>query len=192
MTLREIGQHLDRAHPQSVKHHLSQLEQKGLIQIDRERRIIKATKPSSRQKNHLLSIPVLGAADCGPATAVAQENVQGYLRISTRLIRPRPGLFALKAQGDSMNRANVDGNNIEDGDYVIVDSRQRAPQNKYHVVSTIDGVANIKQFVKDSKNNRILLLSQSIHEFPPIVVHAEDVQDLICGRVIHVVKKPRT
>ena len=192
MTLRKIGEQLERAHPQTVKHHLGQLEQKGLIVVDRERKIIRATKPTSQQNDYLVSIPILGSADCGPATVVAQENVQGYLKISARLINRKSGLFALRAQGDSMNRADVDGNTIEDGDYVIVDMRQRAPQNKHCVVSVVDGLANIKQFIKDSKNRRVLLLSQSTHDFPPIVVHPEDVHHLICGRVVQVVKKPRS
>jgi repressor LexA len=137
-----------------------------------------------------MSIPILGAANCGPATIFAQDNIQGYLKISNKIIKPTAGLFALKAQGSSMNKATIDGLNIEEGDYVIVDSERRTPRNRDYVICVTGGLANIKRFIKDEQNQQIILMSESTEDFPPIVLHPDDVEFLVSGIVIKVVKKP--
>lgn len=190
MSLREIGELLGETHPQKIKHHLSRLEQKGLIEINRAQGIVRRVRPETAPDNRLVSIPILGSADCGPATIFAEENIQGYLKISSKIIEPKSGLFALKAQGTSMNKATIKGMNIEEGDYVIVDSEQRDPRNKDYVLSMTGGLANIKCFVKDDVNQQIVLISESTEDFPLIVLHPEDVEFLVCGTVTKVIKKP--
>ena len=190
MTLRQIGSLLGEAHPQKIKHHLLQLEQKGLIEVDRPQGIVRKICPESTSDNRLVTIPILGSADCGPATIFAEENIQGYLKVSRRLIPRKGGLFALKAMGNSMNKAGIRGLSVDDGDYVIVDSELRDPQNKDYVISVMDGVANIKRFLNDKENEEIILISESTQDFPPIVIHAEDVEFLVCGTVTRVIKKP--
>lgn len=188
-TFREIGELIGEPHPQKVKHHLLQLEQKGLIEIDRDKGMLRRVSPETQYGTNLIAIPILGAADCGPATLFADENVQGYLRISSRFIPSRKGLYALKAVGNSMNRANIQGKNIEDGDYVIVDGEQRNPQNRDYVISVIDSVCNIKKFIRDDKHNQIILQSESTQDFPPIVIHPEEVEYFVTGKVVQVIKK---
>jgi SOS-response transcriptional repressor LexA len=40
--------------------------------------------------------------------------------------RSKPtGLYAIKADGSSMNRAEIDGKRIEDGDFMIVDKNDK-------------------------------------------------------------------
>lgn len=190
MSLREIGQLIEKAHPQTIKHHLLQLEHKGLVEVDRGRRVIRRVRPETASSELFIAIPILGSADCGPPTFSNQEGIQGYIKISRRLVRGKSELFALKAVGDSMNNASIGGANIEDGDYVIVDSSKRQPRNKEYVVSVIEGLANIKRFLKDNKNGQIVLISESTKEFPPIVIHPEDIEFLICGTVERVIKKP--
>lgn len=190
MTLREIGELVGETHPQKVKHHLFQLEQKGLVEVDRPHKIVRKADPDRNSSGRFVVIPILGSADCGPATIFADENVQGYLKVSRKLIDGRSGLFAVRAVGNSMNKASVRGQNVEEGDYIVVDSEKRAPKNKDYVLSVMDGVANVKRFVNDSRNQQIILISESTHEFPPIVIHPEDVGFLICGTVTRVIKKP--
>jgi len=190
MTLREIGELLGEAHPQKIKHHLLQLEQKGLLEVDRPQGIVRKIQPGKTSNDRLMRIPILGSADCGPPTIVAEESIQGYLKVSSKLIARKNGLFALKATGNSMNKASIRGVSIEDGDYIIVDSEQRDPQNAEYVLSVMDGVANVKRFVNDKNNQQIVLISESTQDFPPILIHPEDVEFLICGTVIRVIKKP--
>ena len=197
LPFRDIGELLNREnpiHPQQVKHHLVQLETKGLIEIDRDRDLIRKVQKHSAalRSARLFSIPILGAADCGPATAFAEDRIQGFLKVSRNLLEPKASLFALRASGDSMNKANIHGSTIEHGDFVVVDSELRTPDNdKQYVVSIIDDFANIKRFVRDLQNERVFLLSESTHDFPPIVIHPTDIPYVICGTVVQVIKKPK-
>ena len=188
LSYREIGKLIGETHPQTVKHHLGQLEQRNLIQSNAEGKTIRKTIID----NDMLSIPILGVADCGTATFFAEENIEGYLRVSPKIISPREGLYALKAVGNSMNSANVRGKAIEDGDYAIIDGRITNPENKDYVVSVIDGLCNIKKFVKDELYNQIVLVSESLQDYPPIYIHPEETQYFVCGKVIDVIKKPPT
>ena len=44
--------------------------------------------------------------------------------------RSKPtGLYAIKADGTLMNRAQIDGKSIDDGDYVIIDSQLKEYYN---------------------------------------------------------------
>lgn len=190
MTLREIGELLDKAHPQKIKHHLMQLEQKGLIEVDRSQGIVRMVSAETTSPDRLITIPILGSASCGTANVSAEENIEGYLKISTKLIDRKTGLFALKAVGNSMNKANIRGMTIEDGDYVIVDSEQRDPRDRDYVLAVTEGLANIKLFLKDELNEQIILISESTQDFPPIVIHPDDVEFLVCGSVTRVIKKP--
>lgn len=94
------------------------------------------------------------------------------------------------ASGDSMNEADIDGESIEDGDYVIVDSSQKDPQIGDYIVSIMEGSANIKKYGKDSKRKRIVLLSESKSFYPPMYIHERDFSSyFVNGKVIKVIKK---
>ncbi len=190
MTLRDIGELIKEPLPQKVKHHLEQLEKKGFISYNRKNKSISRAKTNSKQISPFISIPIVGAANCGPATIFANENIEGYLKISKNILHKCKNIFALKAQGLSMNRASINGMNIEDGDYIIIDSDYRTPHNGDIVLSVIDDMANIKKYVFDEDNNQIVLVSQSSKDIPPIYVHEDD-SFMVNGKVIQVIKKPK-
>ncbi len=186
MTLREIGRLIGEGSAQKIKHHLTQLSKKGFITYNPTKREIRKVREVS--KEGFFSLPIVGSANCGPATIFANENITGYLKISKKLA-PRGGkLFILRAEGDSMNQASINGKNIKDGDFVIVDSEQKNPEAGYYIVSVIDEVANIKKFVHDRKNKRIILQSESTKEYLPIFIHEDDKYE-VSGRVVGVIRK---
>jgi SOS-response transcriptional repressor LexA len=88
-----------------------------------------------------------------------------------------------------MNRADVKGKRIEDGDYAIVDSRYRAPRNNEIVVAIVDNRATIKRFIDDRKNGQIVLQADSSFDYEPIYLHPED-DFTISGTVVDVIKRP--
>lgn len=190
LSLRRIGEQIGERYPQNVKHHLGQLEQKGLIRIDKTKKSIERVRSGKIKDSSLVSIPILGAANCGEAAIYADEQCQGYLRMSASLLAKTKRVFAIKADGPSMNRAEVSGKKIEDGDYLIIDSEYKNPKNGDIVLSVIDGMANIKKYFLDKENEQIVLMSESTKEFAPIYIHRDD-DFRINGRVIQVVKKPR-
>lgn len=186
MTLREIGALVGETSAQKIRHHLTQLSKKGFIVYSPAKREIKKRQQIS--KDGFVSLPIVGSANCGPANIFADENVAGYLKVS-RNLAPRNGkLYVLRADGESMNRANINGKTIEDGDFVVVDSEQRIPERGHYIVSIIDEMANIKKFVPDPKNRRIILKSESSKDYLPIFVHESDSFG-VCGRVVDVIKK---
>lgn len=188
-TLREIGEMVGVSHPYKVKHHLDKLEADGFIKIRMKGSHISEIVPGT-VGGSLLSIPVYGSANCGPATFVAEGNFEGYLKVSPSLLgrKSSDGLFALKAVGPSMNRASILSEAIADGDYVIVDGGARTAEDNDYVVSIIDGCANIKKFLKEP--DRVVLLSESTEDIPPILIHKDD-DFLINGKVVKVIKKPK-
>ncbi|TSC83713.1 MAG: Uncharacterized protein G01um101417_447 [Parcubacteria group bacterium Gr01-1014_17] len=189
-TLRQIGELIDEKLPQKVKHHLSQLERKGFILIDRKNKKISRISNKAKIGDIFISIPIVGAANCGPATIYAEKNIEGYLKISKRLASNKKSVFALRAEGNSLNRADIGGKNVESGDFVIVDSENTSPRDGDYVVSVIDGMANIKKYRLDTDNSRIALLSESAQEYSPIFIHEND-DFRISGKVIEVVKNLR-
>ena len=186
-TLREVGDLVGETLPQKIKHHLSQLERKGFILIDRKNKKISRISNKAKAGGIFVSIPIVGAANCGPATIYAAQIIEGYLKISNRLAPNKKSIFALRAEGNSLNKANIGGKNVESGDFVIVDSENTSPRDGDYVVSVIDGMANIKKYRLDKSNSRIALLSESTQEYSPIFIHESD-DFRISGKIVEVVK----
>jgi len=184
--LRQIGRLVGEPHPFKVSYHLKKLEEKGFIKIDKKTGEIKRVKDDVPQKGLFLAIPVLGSANCGEANIFAEENLEGYIKVSKNIIKVGDGLLAIKSSGNSMNKANINGQNIENGDYVIVDSKKQPHPNDY-VLAIIDNCANIKKLLLDSKNKIISLISESTENHPATFIHEDD-KFLINGVVKYVIK----
>jgi repressor LexA len=197
LSLRDLGALVGDRSPQKIKHHLQQLEKRGLLKHDRVKGVIERPKQSwidgfLTKGRRLLRIPIVGTANCGPAEALAEQNIEGYLRVSSSLLHRQAGrgLFAVRADGFSMNRTKVNDKAIEDGDYLIVDGNARTPRDGDVVLSVIEGAANVKRFRRDKEHNQIVLMSDSTQDFAPIFIHPQD-EFLINGKVIDVVKRPK-
>ena len=195
LTLRKIGELIDEPNsPLKIKHHINQLINKGLLVVTPDGKKTKRAT-GGLGKSGLISLPILGSANCGQPLIFADGKIEGYLKLSRNLLKKdlisvAKELFVLKAVGNSMNRSSIDNKNIEDGDFVII-NKGSIIKNGDYVVSIIDGVANIKKFYIDKPNNQIVLLSESSQDFPPIYISKED-QDsyLINGKVVGIMKKP--
>ena len=190
LTLREIGSLIDETFPQKVKHHLLQLQKKGFVVIDKKNNLIKRISSEAKDSDPFISIPIFGTANCGPRTIYANpNNIEGYLKVSKKLLTKKEKIFALRAEGNSLNKSNINGKSIEDGDFVIIDSEATNPKNGDYVVSVIEEMANIKKYIWDAKNSQIILGSESTQNYNPIYVHEDD-NITINGKVIDVIKKP--
>lgn len=200
LSLREMARAIGIPHesPQKIKHHILQLQKKGFITIDRAKGTMGRISSSPgwakgllQKTSHLFSIPVIGTANCGPATIFAEQNFQGILRVSSKLIgRSKPaGLYAVKTDGSSMNRAEVNGKRIEDGDYVVVNTNDVDVKNADVVLAIIDNKATIKRFIDDRANGQIVLTADSSYDYDPIYLHPDD-DFSISGKAVAVIKKP--
>ena len=186
--LRQIGRLVGEPHPFKISYHLKKLKEKGFIKVDKKTGAIRRVKNEGIQKGLFLAIPVLGSANCGDANIFAEENLEGYIKVSKNIIKTGNDLFAIKSSGNSMNKANINDQNIEDGDYVIINSKKQPQQNDY-VLAIIDNCANIKKLLLNSKNKIISLISESTENHPVIFIHEND-KFLINGVVEYIIKKP--
>jgi repressor LexA len=184
-------------YPSSAHYHVKKLQEEGYLERESNKpRSIgiyadRTVKTPFMKKTGMDSVrvPVLGAANAGPATLFAEENIAGYLKISRSKLNRKDGVFALRVEGDSMNRAKIDGKNLEEGDFVLIDSEYKTPKNGDHVLSIIDGAANLKKFERDTKTGDIKLISESSNpKHKPIYISSED-DFMINGRIISVIKR---
>lgn len=197
LTLRKIGELIGEAgSPQKIKHHLDKLMEKGLLLPSANGKKLAPALAGFDKKTKIISLPIIGAANCGEALTFADEKVEGYLKVSPGILgaglAKRAGdLYVLKALGDSMNRAKINDKNIDEGDYVLIDKTIVSPNSGDYVVSVIGGLSNIKKYFFDPKNKQIILLSESTQDIPPIYIHESDLDNyLVCGKVVDVFKKP--
>lgn len=185
------------AYPSSAYYHVKKLQDEGYI--ERESNVPRSISiyTDKEIKTPFLKtmgldsirIPILGAVNAGPATIFAEENIEGYLKISRSLLNKKDGIFALRVEGDSMNKAKIDKKNIEQGDFVLIDSQYRTPKNGDLVLSVIDDCANIKKFEKNSKTGEVKLVSESTNpKHKPIYISSED-NFMINGKIINIIKK---
>jgi SOS-response transcriptional repressor LexA len=192
--VRELARQLG-VHPQTAKYHKEKLAHAGLLKGKGLFNDIEVER-DALGKADLITIPFLGAANCGPATQIAGAEAEGKLTVSSRLLPTTRyhSLFAVKADGQSLNRASINGTCIESGDFVIVDS-DATPVKGDYVVAVVNGLANVKRYYPEVDDNglltRITLLSESTESFEPIFIHPEDAQEgLLAGVVVKVIARP--
>ena len=170
----------------SIFLYLKALEEKGFIEKEKKgKRKIKAIKKSG---NIFMDVPILGAANAGTPTFFAEENFDGYIKVSRKIIGRRK-VFAIQVSGDSMNLAEVGGRKIEDGDYVIIDKDYKKFANGDKVLAIIDGVATIKEFRKIDQNTIGLFPRSTNKDHRPIYLTPDDnFNFIINGKVVAVLK----
>lgn len=161
----------------TVHEHLTNLERKGYIRrAHNESRAIEIMP----QPGHAgaVELPLLGQVAAGaPIEAVANPET---ITVPNDLIPRRGAAYVLKVRGESM----ID-EHIEDGDFVVVHSRDTA-QNGEMVIALIDGTsATVKRFYREPGG--WIRLQPANDEVPPIRAHEDDI--LIQGVVVGVIRK---
>ena len=188
--LREIANAVGEIHLQKIKHHLNALLNKNLLYLDKNNDYQVVNSSSGLgQNNQFVNLPIYGSANCGVASQYAQDRVEGYLKIDKDLLggkNPR-SLMVLRAVGDSMNKADVNGVSINHGDYLIIDTDSKRPKNGDYILSIIDTLANVKRYFFDNDQDQVRLVSESSRSIAPIVAKSTD-NFLINGKIIKVIK----
>ncbi len=189
-SLKEIRDSLGISSVSTAHYHVKKLHEENCLGREKGKpRSIDFSSMLKKEGLDAIGIPILGSANAGPATIFAEENIDGYLKISKNKFNHTGGIFALRVKGDSLNRAKINGKNIEENDFVIIDSKNRHPENSDYVLSIIDNCANLKKFKKDPEKNQIMLISESSNpSHKPIYISSED-DFMINGKVIEIIKK---
>jgi len=162
-SVRELMVVLGYKSPRSVSVLLKKLEEKGFLQRDFRGNLQIVEEPKIFKNNvETIDIPIVGSAQCGALT-FAEQNVEGFVRISTILAPRSKQHFLLRAVGDSMNEAG-----IQPGDLVLV-RVQNFAENGDRVVALVDDEATIKEFQR--RGDIVVLQPRSTNpEHQPIIV----------------------
>ena len=196
-SLEEIAKHFELKHPSAAHYHVAKLQEEGYLERESNRpRSIGVFADRSlnapiykKTGMDAMRVPVYGSANAGPATLLAEENIQGYLKVSRSLLCGKDNIFALRVESDSMNKARIQGKNLEDGDFVLIDPSHKVARDNEYVLSIIDDCANLKKFSRDKKTGQIVLMSESSNkENKPIYISSED-NYMINGKIVGVIKR---
>lgn len=164
--------------------YLNELEEKGYIERTSEDRGIRLKGVTSES---FLDVPVFGMANAGAATMFADQYIEGYLKVSKSIVRNARSVYAIQVSGTSMNKADVNGKTIENGDFILVDSSWKHYDNGDKVLVAIDGLATVKTYRTVDGRNIVLLPESSDTKHKPIFL-TEDDDFVINGKVIDVLK----
>ncbi len=164
--------------------YLNELEDKGYIERTSEDRGIKL-KGVTRES--FLDVPVFGMANAGAATMFADQYIEGYLKVSKRIVRDSRNVFAVQVSGTSMNKARINGKTIQSGDFILVDSTWKHYNNGDKVLVVINGMATVKTYRTVDGKNIVLLPESTDKKHKPIFLTDED-DFVINGKVIDVLK----
>lgn len=162
-SVRELMADLGYKSPRSVQDILEQLREKGAIKKlgNGEYQLVMSPDLGSMHAQ-TINVPIVGAVACGKPM-LAEENIEGYIPVSTSLAKPGSKYYLLHAQGDSMDKAG-----INEGDIVLVKQQSTAIEGD-KVVALIDGEATIKEF-HHTQNMIILKPKSSNKEHKPIIL----------------------
>jgi repressor LexA len=163
-----------------VVSHLNALESKGYIRkIDgKARGLMVLTDEKGKAPDDMIRVPLVGNVACG-MPIWAEELIEDWIPLSTKLVGHSQDVFMLRAKGDSMNLGGID-----DGDYIVFRRQSTAlPGDK--VVVLIGTEATVKR-VKFDRNKVIFEPVSSNKEHKPLLPKPGTF--MVQGKVIGVIK----
>ncbi len=167
-SVRELMRELKYKSPRSVQDILEELTDKRIIKRSKNGSIVLQKDPEATKSHaQTVNIPIVGTVSCG-SPMLAEENIEGFVAVSTTIAKKGARHFLLRVSGDSMNEAG-----INDGDLVLV-KQQPTAQNGDNIVALIDDEATIKEY--RHKGSTIVLQPRSSNpKHTPIILN-EDFQ----------------
>ena len=188
-SLSELQGMLSISTKRGVVSHLEALEKKGFIIRTSEPRGIHIVDESESEMiyEYLVGIPILGYANAGTPLVLAEEQNLGILQLDRSLVGKKEGLFALIVKGDSMNMRKIEGKNIEEGHYIVV-QKEAEYKNGDVVLAIVDGSATVKNI--KSGEDMVILYPQSnnpIHK--PIYLDINS-NSIVNGKFVKVLDNP--
>lgn len=171
----EIAHGLDLKSLATVHKHITNLQNKGLLQRSHNRsRSIDVLPPRSKSRPSE-RLPLMGRIAAG----LPVEAIETAESISIGDIIGNREVFALEVRGDSMRDEH-----IVDGDFVLVEKTRTARQGEIVVALVRDSEATLKRYYIEGETVR---LQPSNAEMEPIFVPISQVA--IQGRVLGMLRK---
>lgn len=188
-SLSELQGMLNIATKRGVVSHLEALEKKGYIIRTSEPRGIQIVDSAEEDLlyEYLVGIPILGYANAGTPLVLAEEENLGILQLDKSLVGNKENLFSLIVKGDSMNMREIEGNYIQEGQYIVI-QKDAEFEDGDAVLAIVDGSATVKNIKRGE--DMVILYPQSnnpIHK--PIYLDINS-NSMINGKVIKVLDNP--
>jgi len=161
-SLRAIGDLVGVSNPQQVRHHIQQLEKKGLLRWNVDEAIV----PISPVQD-VVYLPLYATAECGPIGFLTQENAIDEVAVSSKTFGiVNPDQYCLvETRGSSMEPR------IHEGDQVLVKIQSDVPANGISLVIH-EGMPKVKLVKRiDSKQIALCSINQS---FPAEIIDLEN------------------
>ena len=174
-SMEEIAGHFHFASLNAVYKHLEALELRGYLHRDSNR--ARSIQLAQEDSAGVRALPLYGYVAAGqPIEAVSSPET---LQVPDEFL-PRQGqYYVLKVQGESM----ID-EHIQDGDYVVVESRDTAGPGDMVVALVDDESVTLKKFFRDGKQVRLQPANELLK---PIILDESRVK--IQGVVVSVMRK---
>jgi repressor LexA len=170
-SLEEIGEAFGLSSVATVHKHVQHLVEKGFLKKAWNRS--RSVEPVDGAGTGLSSLPLVGVVAAGaPIEAIEDHET---FEVPRAMVPRRGKSFVLRVQGESMI-----GEQIRDGDYVVVESRSEA-RNGETVVALVHGQdATLKKFYRKGARVRLEPANDSMK---PIEVAARDVEirGIVCA-----------
>ena len=178
----EIAEHFRYSSLATVHEHLTNLEQKGFLRKNynksRSLEVVRADLHAPA-----IELPLMGTVAAGLPLETTPDGLQETVTVPHDMVR-RGNNYVLRVKGDSM----ID-EQIRDGDYIIVNSRQTADNGEMVVALVADGSvggsATVKKFYREKDGQ--VRLQPANPTMEPMYFPAELVQ--IQGIVVGVIRK---
>ena len=181
-TIEELRKKLGVGSKRTVLRYLKWLEDEGDIERWSGARGVRALR-SDMSSAQTRAVPIVGQVAAG-TPLLAEENVDGWVQMPKTIARAGWEYFLLRVRGNSMNKAKVVNEKIEDSDLVLIRKQATATDGEI-VVALIDGEATIKRLAKGT-GYYVLKPDSTEPKHRPIVVD-RDFQ--IQGVVVRVLKR---
>lgn len=178
-TVEELRRLLGVGSTRTVLRYLDALKEEGYIERWSGARGLRMRKGPVAKSLETRLVPIVGEAPAGQLMP-AEENIRGQVQLPKDFLKPlSANFFLLRVRGDSMNRAKVEGQTIEDGDLVLVRQQERADPGKI-IVALVDGEATIKKLVKGPGYYVLQPESTNPKHRPIILAQDFRIQGIVC------------
>lgn len=176
-SMEEIAEHFQFASLNAVFKHLEALSSRGYLQRDSNR--ARSIQLSATSAAEVQNLPLFGYVAAGrPIEAVSGSET---LPIPEYFLSRRGNCYVLQVKGESMIEEH-----IQDGDFVVVESRATATSGETVVALVDDENVTLKKFFPEGNRIRLQPANEMLE---PIVLDASRVK--IQGVVVSVMRKYR-
>ncbi len=177
-SLEEIASALGLSSVATVHKHVSHLVQKGHVKRSwNQNRSIEPVTPDPEHGEAAFRLPLCGDIAAGlPLEAVATAESVG---VPADMVRHPADSFVLRVNGDSMINEQ-----IQDGDYVVVERRQTANNGETVVALVDEADATLKRFFHDGDTVRLEPANPAV---PTLQLRPDQVR--VQGVVVGVIRK---